>query len=275
MLTARSLLLAGRLDEGLSDMDQAMLRVTSGLTSPRMTAVLYCAAIGTCEGDAWELARAQEWARSLERWMASLPTLFGGALLDNCRVYRAALKRRRGQLTEAKGELEEAARNLADNANGALAGHACYELGEVHRLLGDDDAAEIAYRRARGARCRSPSGSGAAAPPRRRHGRRGHRTAPGAGRGHSARRARPSDALDGVCPRSSRVAGRGGTRPRRARWPFAQHGQLGAERRAGASAGRARSRGWKRRGCSSLDCGSRPTCGASSRRRTRRPAHAC
>ena len=148
MLTARSLLLAGRLDEGLSDMDQAMLRVTSGQTSPRMTGVLYCAAIGTCEGDAWELARAQEWALSLDRWMASLRTLFGGALLDNCRVYRAALKRRRGLLTEAKGELEEAARNLADNANGALAGHAWYELGEVHRLLGDDDAAEIAYRRA-------------------------------------------------------------------------------------------------------------------------------
>ena len=53
-------------------MDQAMLRVTSGQTSPRMTGVLYCAAIGTCEGDAWELARAQEWALSLERWMASL-----------------------------------------------------------------------------------------------------------------------------------------------------------------------------------------------------------
>jgi len=148
MLTARSLLLGGRIDEGLSDMDQAMLRVTSGQTSPRMTGVLYCAAIGTCEADAWELARAQEWALSLERWMESLPTLFGGALLDNCRVYRAELKRRRGQLTEAKGDLEEAARNLVDNANGALAGHACYELGEVYRLLGDHDAAEFAYRRA-------------------------------------------------------------------------------------------------------------------------------
>ena len=148
MLTGRSLLLAGRLDEGLSYMDQAMLRVTSGKTSPRMTGILYCAAIGTCEGDAWELARAQEWALSLERWMASLSTTFGGALLDNCRVYRAALKRRRGQLTEARDELEEAARNLADNANGALAGHAFYELGEVHRLLGHDNAAEVAYRRA-------------------------------------------------------------------------------------------------------------------------------
>lgn len=148
LLTARSLLLAGRLDDGLDRMDDAMLRVTGGQTSPRMTSMLYCAAIGTCEEEAWELARAQEWARALERWMASLPTLFGGAFLDNCRVYRAALKRRRGHLAEARLELEEAARNLAEGAGVLVAGHACYELGEVHRLLGEDDAAELAYRRA-------------------------------------------------------------------------------------------------------------------------------
>lgn len=148
LLTARSLLLAGRLDEGLARMDDAMLRVTGGQTSPRMTSMLYCAAIGTCEEEAWELARAHEWARALERWMASLPTLFGGAFLDNCRVYRAALKRQRGQLSEARLELEEAARDLAEGHGVLVAGHAWYELGEVHRLLGEDDAAEVAYRRA-------------------------------------------------------------------------------------------------------------------------------
>jgi DNA-binding CsgD family transcriptional regulator len=148
LLTARSLLLAGRLDEGLARMDDAMLRVTGGRTSPRMTSMLYCAAIGTCEQEAWELARALEWARALERWMSSLPTLFGGAFLDNCRVYRAALKRRRGQLFGARRELEEAARSLAEGPGVLVAGHACYELGEVHRLLGEDDAAELAYRRA-------------------------------------------------------------------------------------------------------------------------------
>jgi DNA-binding CsgD family transcriptional regulator len=148
LLTARSLLLAGRVDEGLARMDDAMVRVTGGRTSPRMTSMLYCAAIGTCQEEAWELARAQEWARALERWMASLPTLFGGAFLDNCRVYRAALKRRRGQLAVAKAELAEAARNLTEGHGALVAGHACYELGEVHRLLGADDDAELAYRRA-------------------------------------------------------------------------------------------------------------------------------
>ena len=136
LLTARSLLLAGRLQEGLARMEDAMLRVTGGRTSPRMTSMLYCAAIGTCEEEAWELARAQEWARALERWMSSLPTLFGGAFLDNCRVYRAVLKRRRGQLAEARAELELAVSNLTEGNGVLVAGHACYELGEVHRLLG-------------------------------------------------------------------------------------------------------------------------------------------
>ena len=125
-----------------------MVRVTGGRTSPRMTSMLYCAAIGTCEEEACELARAQEWARALERWMASLPTSFGGALLENCRVYRAALMRRRGQLHEAEVELDLAVSNLTAGNGALVAGHACYELGEVRRLLGQDDAAELAYRRA-------------------------------------------------------------------------------------------------------------------------------
>ena len=148
LLTGRSMVLDGRLRDGLTRLEDAMLRVTGGQTSPRMTSMLYCAAIGICEEEACELAHAQEWARALERWMASLPTSYGGALLDNCRVYRAALMRRRGQLTEAEAELVLAARSLTDGNGVLVAGHACYELGEVHRLLGQDDAAELAYRRA-------------------------------------------------------------------------------------------------------------------------------
>ncbi|WP_187432543.1 LuxR family transcriptional regulator [Agromyces mariniharenae] len=148
LLTGRSMVTAGRIREGMARLEDAMVRVTGGQTSPRMTSMLYCAAIGICEEEACELAHAQEWARALERWMASFPTSYGGALLDNCRVYRAALLRRRGQLPEAEAELDRAARNLADGNGVLVAGHACYELGEVHRLLGQDEAAEVAYRRA-------------------------------------------------------------------------------------------------------------------------------
>ena len=225
MLTARSLLLAGRLDEGLSDMDQAMLRVTSGQTSPRMTGILYCAAIGTCEGDAWELARAQEWALSLERWMASLPTLFGGALLDNCRVYRAALKRRRGQLTEAKGSSKRP--------------HATSPTTQTARslVMRGTSSARCTGCSATTTRPRSPTGEPRRSVPESTRvwrccasaqETRTPRPQDCAGRWSKppARRARPVAAFDGVRPRGSGVDGRGGTHPRRARWRFAQHGQL-------------------------------------------------
>jgi DNA-binding CsgD family transcriptional regulator len=148
VLIARSLLLAGRVQDGLARMDAAMLRVTGGQTTPRMTGLLYCAAIGTCEEEAWERARALEWGRALERWMATLPTTCGGALFDNCRVYRAAFKRRRGEPAAARRDLEAAAHSLAEGPGLLVAGHAWYELGEVHRLLGEDGSAELAYRRA-------------------------------------------------------------------------------------------------------------------------------
>ncbi|MFB9959124.1 LuxR C-terminal-related transcriptional regulator [Agromyces bracchium] len=148
MLTGRSLLKEGQIVAGLDALDEAMLRVTSGQTSPRATSNLYCSGIGTCEEEALDLARAGEWALSLERWMAELPPSPPGVFLDNCRVYRAVLLRRRGEVRRALAELDEAARDLADGNGVRVAGHAWYELGETHRLLGDDDAAESAYRRA-------------------------------------------------------------------------------------------------------------------------------
>ena len=148
MLTGRSLLKEGRIEEGLGRLDEAMLRIIGAETSPRVTSTLYCSGIGTCEEEALDLARAREWAVALERWMADLPSPPSGTLLSNCRVYRAVLMRRRGDVQQALLELEAASRDLAAGHGILVAGHACYELGETHRLLGNDDAAESAYRRA-------------------------------------------------------------------------------------------------------------------------------
>jgi DNA-binding CsgD family transcriptional regulator len=68
----------------------------------------------------------------------------------NCRVYRASLLLRQGKWDEAVGELERTARELANGHGALVAGHAYYELGEVHRLRGDADQAEGAFRRAAG-----------------------------------------------------------------------------------------------------------------------------
>lgn len=148
LLTARAFLAEDELGEGLRALDEAMMLVLDGQTSPRVTSGLYCAAISNGEKEAGDLARAQEWARAMERWMGSLPTVIGGPFMNNCRVYRGALMRRRGQWQDARRELEAAAHELAEGHGALVIGHAYYELGEVQRLLGDFEAAEQSYRSA-------------------------------------------------------------------------------------------------------------------------------
>lgn len=147
MLTGRSLLKEGRIDAGIGRLDEAMLHVTSAETSPRVTSSLFCSGIGTCEEEALDFARSREWALALERWLSGLPSP-PGTLLNNCRVYRAVLLRRRGEVQRALDELQGASHALAEGPGVLVAGHACYELGETHRLLGNDREAEAAYRRA-------------------------------------------------------------------------------------------------------------------------------
>jgi hypothetical protein len=106
MLTGRALLKEGRIEEGLGRLDEAMLRIVAAETSPRVTSTLYCSGIGTCEEEALDFARAREWALALERWMADLPSASSGALLNHCRVYRAVLMRRRGDVQQSLTELD-------------------------------------------------------------------------------------------------------------------------------------------------------------------------
>ncbi|WP_344296984.1 response regulator transcription factor [Agromyces neolithicus] len=149
MLTGRAWLNAGATHEGLERLDEAMLRVTAGETSPRTTASLFCASIANAELEAHDLARGQEWERALEAWMSTLPApTLSGPFLANCQVYRAVLQRRRGEWSAARHELVTAVDELTGGHGARLAGHACYELGETLRLLGEYADAEFAYRRA-------------------------------------------------------------------------------------------------------------------------------
>jgi DNA-binding NarL/FixJ family response regulator len=142
----RALIKAGRLQEGLSRLDEAMLPVVERDTSPRATSMMYCSAIATCH-EAREFGRAREWTHALGAWLDSLPRL-GGAYFGNCRIYRAYLMCLRGSWQEA---LEEAAFVCDDLSGGfgqLVAGHAHYQLAEIHRLLGHHPEAEASYRQA-------------------------------------------------------------------------------------------------------------------------------
>jgi DNA-binding CsgD family transcriptional regulator len=141
----RALIKAGRLSDGLRRLDEGMLSVIDRDTSPRATSMLYCSAIATCH-EAHELARAREWTLALGAWLDSIPR-FGGAYLGNCRIYRARLMRLCGAWREALDEVTVVCDDLGGGYGQLVAGHAFYELAEMHRLLGNPEAEE-AYRRA-------------------------------------------------------------------------------------------------------------------------------
>jgi DNA-binding CsgD family transcriptional regulator/tetratricopeptide (TPR) repeat protein len=141
----RALIKAGRLKDGLSRLDEAMLSVIDRDTSPRATSLLYCSAIATCH-EAHEFARAREWTLALGAWLDSLAQL-GGAYFGNCRIYRSRLMRLCGSWDEAVDEVAVVCDDLSGGYGQLVAGHAFYELGEMYRLLGNPEA-DDAYRRA-------------------------------------------------------------------------------------------------------------------------------
>jgi DNA-binding CsgD family transcriptional regulator len=141
----RALIKAGRLREGLSRLDEAMLPVVERDTSPRATSMLYCSAIATCH-EAREFGRAREWTHALGAWLDTLPRL-GGAYFGNCRIYRAHLMCLCGSWREALEEVAFVCDDLSGNYGQLVASHAYYQLGEIHRLLGNPEA-EASYRRA-------------------------------------------------------------------------------------------------------------------------------
>jgi DNA-binding NarL/FixJ family response regulator len=141
----RALIKGGRLKEGLSRLDEAMVPVVERDTSPRATSMMYCSAIATCH-EAREFGRASEWTHALGAWLDSLPRL-GGAYFGNCRIYRAHLMCLRGSWREALDEVAFVCDDLSGNYGQLVAGHAHYQLAEIHRLLGNPEA-EASYRRA-------------------------------------------------------------------------------------------------------------------------------
>ena len=135
----------GRVGEGLSLLDEAMVAVTAGELSPIVTGIVYCGVILACES-VYELRRAQEWTAALTRWCAEQPDLL--AFTGRCLVHRAQLMRLHGAWADALEEARRAGERFAEAMNQAAAARACYLEGELHRLGGDFPAAEEAYREA-------------------------------------------------------------------------------------------------------------------------------
>lgn len=143
---ARALINQGQVDEGLSLLDEAMLNITSGETSPRISGWIYCSTIAACH-HLHEVRRAREWTTALNAWCDSAPQ-FTGAYSGICRIHRSELLQLGGDWPDAVREAKVACERLTQGFGQLVAGAAFYQLGEIHRLRGEAADADEAYRAA-------------------------------------------------------------------------------------------------------------------------------
>jgi DNA-binding NarL/FixJ family response regulator len=142
----RALLNQGRADDALALVDETLVVATAGELSPVVTGIVYCNTIAFCR-DAYELRHAGEWADALTRWCDGQHQMVAHNGL--CLVHRAELMQLHGAWTQALEEARSAAERFTEGVLNEIAcGAAHYRQGEIHRLRGELDAAEAAYRQA-------------------------------------------------------------------------------------------------------------------------------
>lgn len=139
----RALMKQGRVEEGLALLDEAMVAVTAGELSPIVTGLVYCALIAFCQ-EVYAVRRAKEWTAALTSWCALQPDMV--AFTGRCLVHRAELMQLHGAWPDALEEAQRACERLAREMNQRWTAQALYQQAEVHRLRGEFDAAEDAYR---------------------------------------------------------------------------------------------------------------------------------
>ncbi len=139
----RTLIRLNNVADGMAMIDEVMISVTCGEVTPMVTGVVYCGVISACD-DLFDLRRAQEWTTALTEWCAGHPDL--APFKGSCLTHRSELLQLHGSWQDALHEAQRACRGRS--AAPRDIGAANYQLAEVHRLRGDFDQAEAAYRRA-------------------------------------------------------------------------------------------------------------------------------
>lgn len=133
----------GDLAGGLAELDATMVRATASTVTPQAVGIVYCAIVANCKA-CLDVERSVEWTRVLDEWCAAQPGLvpFQGA----CVVHRSEVHQLRGDWARAIAEVDQLIAHPGPNQN--TIGEAHYVRAELHRLRGEYDAAETAYRAA-------------------------------------------------------------------------------------------------------------------------------
>ena len=144
-LQGRALIGRGQVDDGLALLDEAMIAVTAGQLSPIMTGLIYCSVIDACQ-QVYALARAWEWTSALTQWCEGQPQIV--AFTGTCLVHRAEIMQMHGAWRDAIEEARRACKPRPQGTEQQPPAMAFYRQAEVHRLRGEFQAADEAYRSA-------------------------------------------------------------------------------------------------------------------------------
>jgi len=140
----RVLIERGEIDRGIALLDEAMVAATAGELSTIIAGIVYCSVLSAC-ADLFDVGRAREWTEALTRWCDAQPDLV--PYRGECLVHRAEVISLRGVWPDALHEALLACERLGEPPGQPAFGAALYQVAELHRLRGELDEAEDAYRR--------------------------------------------------------------------------------------------------------------------------------
>lgn len=138
----RVLMYLGRVPEGLTLLDDAMVGVAAGEVSPIFAGNVYCTMIEGCQ-EVSDFARAAEWTTALTTWCDAQPGLV--PFTGQCAVHRGQIMCVHGAYAEALEEFDRAVQRYLAAGTPTAAGLATGERGDVLRIQGEYAAAEAAY----------------------------------------------------------------------------------------------------------------------------------
>ncbi|RDH77005.1 LuxR family transcriptional regulator [Mycolicibacterium moriokaense] len=136
----------GQVQRGLTLFDEAMVGVTAGSVSTLFAGEVYCSMIEACQ-EISDFSRAAQWTLALSRWCDEQPGLV--SFTGQCAVHRGQIMRLRGRYPDALQEFSLAIQRYRAAGTTVPEDLALTERGDVLRLLGNLDAADEDYARAR------------------------------------------------------------------------------------------------------------------------------
>ena len=138
----RCLIALDRLDEGVALLDEGMVAIEAHDVSAIAIGDSYCTAIEGCT-ELFDVRRAHTWTAALSRWVDEQPELV--LYRGQCLIHGAEVLHLRGDWDAAADRIDEAYRRLADPVGQRSRGAAAYLRGDLHRLRGQDRAAEAQF----------------------------------------------------------------------------------------------------------------------------------